>query len=130
MPRGRRRRVSKDAPEAARARRLLEYPCWSSGFWGPMSLFSEKRVGENDHPAHDCDDSDFGWFSCCGHLFVDRPEIRIGAHGDEGGHEQGVAQFGSSAADETLAAPLTALAGHGRQAREARGAFVFDMPEL
>src|SRR5271163_3938991 len=42
-------------------------------------------------------------------------------HGDEGGHEQGVAQFGSSAADETLAAPLTALAGHGRQAREARG---------
>jgi hypothetical protein len=65
-----------------------------------------------------------------GEGFVDAFEVWIEADGDEGRHEQRVAQFGPSTVDETLAAPFPAVTGHGREACETDGALVVDRAEL
>src|SRR5215475_1757671 len=114
----------------ARAARAPEYPCWSSGVWGRRGAFSEEGIGENDEVSHDGDDGDLWGLAGGGESLEDAPEIGIEADCDERRHEEGVAHFGPSATDETFAAPLSAVASHGRQASEAGGACVFDRAEF
>jgi len=79
---------------------------------------------------HDGDESELGGFAGSDEGLVGGLEVGVEANGDEGRHEQRVSQRGAAAANEALAAPLTAVACHGRQACKAGGEFVFERAKL
>lgn len=70
--------------------------------------------------AHDGGDGDAVVFATCAELLVEGSQDGVAASGGEGGHVEGAADGGTSAADVALAATGSAVVVEGRQAGEGR----------
>ena len=104
-----------------KSKAALKYPSWSRPFWGPESVGFDEIVGHDDQLSHQHGESDFGRFSCGAEGLVFGFEVWIEAHGNEGGHVKGLSQVVPSALNERLSGPVSGLAGHRGESREACG---------
>ena len=106
-----------------RQNKALEYPSCARSLWCPESICFDAFVGHDDELSHQHGDGDFGGFSGGAEGHVLCFEVWIEAHGNEGGHVEGLSEVMSAALNERLAGPGSGLPGHRGEACEAGGLF-------
>ena len=107
-----------------------EYPSCARAIFDPHSIGLDERIGGFDQLAHEGHDGDLGGFSGFAQRGVFGLQVRIEAHGDEGGHIERVAQGLSPAADEGFPLPLTRFPAVRDQSGQASGLFLRQRPDF
>ena len=80
----------------------LEYPSWSSGFWGPISLPAQQDVCEDDELAHDGCDSDLWRLTGGDKGLILGLHVSVEADCNEGWHIEGLTKMSAAAPDKRL----------------------------